>query len=57
MRAPDFVKELLESIPESQIEKARLSPDAIDLADKYIEAKVVGKTSWADCQHIAIATL
>ncbi len=27
------------------------------LADKYIEAKVVGKTSRADCQHIAIATL
>ena len=27
------------------------------LADKYIAAKVVGKTSRADCQHIAKATL
>jgi hypothetical protein len=35
----------------------RLSPEATELADKYIEAKVVGKTSRADCQHIAIATL
>jgi hypothetical protein len=35
----------------------RLTPEVIELADKYIEAKVVGKTSRADCQHIAIATL
>ena len=52
--ALDFVKELLVSIPEPHIEKVRLSPEAAELADKYIEAKVVGKTSRADCQHIAI---
>jgi len=57
LRAPDFVKELLKNMPELQIEKVRLSPEAIVLADKYIEARVVGKTSRADCQHIAIATL
>lgn len=57
LRAPEFVKELLASIPEQQIEKIRLSPEAIELADKYINAKVVGKTSRGDCQHIAIATL
>lgn len=57
LRAPVFVKELLTSMPEIEIEKVRLSPEAIVLADKYIEAKVVGKTSRADCQHIAIATL
>jgi hypothetical protein len=57
LRAPDFVKEQLNSLPEKQIEKVRLSSEAIELADKYIEAKVVGKTSRADCQHIAIATL
>jgi hypothetical protein len=27
------------------------------LADRYIEANVVGKTSRADCQHIAMAPL
>lgn len=57
MRAPDFVKELLTSLPELQVEKVRLTPEAAELANKYIEAKVVGKTSKADCQHIAIATV
>ncbi len=36
LRAPDFVKEKLNSLPEKQIEKVRLSPEAIELADKYI---------------------
>ncbi len=57
LRAPDFVKGLLTSIPGQCVEKVRLSPEATGLADRYIEAKVVGKTSRADCQHIAIATL
>jgi len=56
LRAPDFVRELLVEMPKLQIEKVRLSPEAIELADKYIDAKVVGKTCRADCQHIAIAT-
>jgi len=55
--APDFVKDLIKSIPASSIEKVHLTEEAIFLADKYIEAKVVGKTSLPDCQHIAIATL
>jgi allantoicase len=55
--APDFVKRLFGGLPKEYIEKVRLSKDAAELADKYIEAKVVGKTSRADCQHIAIATL
>lgn len=55
--APHFVKQLFKTLPEESIEKVRLSKDAAELADKYIEAKVVGKTSRADCQHIAIATL
>ncbi len=57
LRAPDFVKELLPSLPQTQIERIKLSPEAIELADRYIDAKVIGKTSRADCQHIAIATL
>ncbi len=55
--APDFVKEVLDSIPDSQIEKVKLSQKGIELADQYIEEKVVGKTSLADCRHIATATL
>jgi len=55
--APEFVKGLLPTIPAKQIEHVSLSPQAIELADKYIEANVVGKTSRVDCQHIAIATI
>ncbi len=57
LRAPQFVKDLLANISEKYKEKVKLSQDATELADKYIEAKIVGKTSRADCQHIAIATL
>jgi predicted nucleic acid-binding protein len=57
LRAPKFVGELLKSLPISNVERISLSPEATLLADKYIEAKVVGKTSRADCQHIAIATI
>jgi len=57
LRAPDFVRELLESLPADTKEKIKLTQEAIELADKYIDAKVVGRTSRADCQHIAIATL
>ena len=39
------------------MEKVELTEEAKDLADRYIEEDVVGKTSKADCQHIAIATL
>ena len=55
--APNSVKQLFYELPNDFIEKVRLSKDASILADKYIAAKVVGKTSRADCQHIAIATL
>lgn len=57
LRAPERVRKLLEDIPETFIERIELSEEATNLADKYIEAKVVGKTSRADCQHIAMATL
>jgi len=57
LRASEFVRELLAKIPADKIEKVKLLPEASELADKYIEAKVVGRTSRADCQHIAIATL
>ena len=57
LRAPQHVREFLTTIPAVQIEPIRLSEDAVNLADKYIFAKVVGRTSRADCQHIAMATL
>ena len=57
LRAPEQVKDFLATIPAQQIENIRLTQDAANLADQYILAKVVGHTSRADCQHIAMATL
>ncbi|MCX8081727.1 MAG: hypothetical protein N3F09_10880 [Bacteroidia bacterium] len=31
--------------------------EAIELANEYIKEKVVGQTSYADCLHIALATI
>lgn len=57
LRAPQQVRDFLTSLPARQIENIRLTPEAAQLADQYITAKVVGQTSRADCQHIAMATL
>jgi hypothetical protein len=56
-RAPEHVREYLDRYFEDQIERVELTKEATELADKYIAEGVVGKTSRADCQHIAIATL
>jgi len=55
--APRFINELLRSMPSEFVEKTKLSSEATILAEKNIESKVVGKTSKADCQHIAMATI
>ena len=55
--APQHVRDFLTTLPAQQIENIRLTQDAADLANHYILAKVVGQTSRADCQHIAMATL
>lgn len=57
LRAPERVREYLTSFSKSQIETVELTEEAIALADLYIAEKVVGATSRADCQHIAIATI
>lgn len=55
--APNRVRNLLDRIPNSNIEFLRITEQANELADKYISENVVGKTSKPDCLHIAIATL
>ena len=57
LKAPQHVKDFLTTIPAQQVENIRLTQDAVNLADQYILARVVGPTSRADCQHIAMATL
>jgi len=55
--APEQVKNLVLQIPDDCIEIIEITKEATNLADKYIAEKVVGKSSRADCIHIALATL
>ena len=57
LRAPTNVRELLDKFTETQIETITLTQEARDLANEYVSERVVGETSLADCQHIAIATI
>ena len=55
--APQKVKELVKSIKIDNTQFLEASSEAIDLASEYISEKVVGQTSFADCLHIALATI
>lgn len=55
--APENVRNLAKEIPGSSIEFVDVSDETVVLAEQYIREKVVGKTSRADCIHIASATL
>jgi len=55
--APNYVKELVNTLKVNYTEYIDLSEDAVDLANEYISEKVVGLTSYADCLHIALATI
>jgi len=54
-KAPPFVIDFFESL--DNISRIKLTDAVKKLAEKYIEEKVVGKTSLADCRHIATATI
>ena len=55
--APQHVKDLVKQIPDDHIEFLAITEEANQLANRYVEENVVGKTSIEDCRHIAIATL
>ena len=55
--APHKVRNFLMDLPLAQKEFIGITPEAINLADTYILEGVVGKTSRADCIHIALATI
>ena len=55
--APVYVQNLLNEYDNDCFEYAPLSNEAKELANAYIAAHVVGKTSLEDCQHIAMATI
>ncbi len=55
--APEQIKELISKIDDDFTEFLKDKDEAVELATEYIEEKVVGKTSYADCLHIALATI
>lgn len=55
--APTKVKDLVKSLKIENTEFLETTDEAIDLATEYITEKVVGQTSFADCLHIALATI
>ncbi|MEX2478795.1 MAG: hypothetical protein WD357_10180 [Gracilimonas sp.] len=55
--APEPINKLIIEIPDKQIEIVDINEQVLNLADQYIAEKVVGKTSRADCIHIALATI
>jgi predicted nucleic acid-binding protein len=55
--APQQVKDLANLLPQINVEWLDITTDSVQLAEKYINEKVVGQTSQSDCIHIALATL
>jgi predicted nucleic acid-binding protein len=57
INAPERVKELVRRIKEKDTEFINETDEVVELALNYISEKVVGKTSYADCLHISLATI
>jgi len=57
INAPERVKELVKRIKEKDTEFVIETDEVVELALNYISEKVVGETSYADCLHIALATI
>jgi predicted nucleic acid-binding protein len=57
LNAPENVRTYFKNLPRENIERVIVNAEIIELATKYIEEKVVGKTSFDDCLHIATATI
>ena len=57
LNAPENVKEHFKNLPKDNIERVIVTDEILILASKYVSEKVVGKTSFDDCVHIATATI
>ncbi len=55
--APEYVRNFFRELPKENLEVVKVTNEAINLARAYIEENVVGKTSYDDCVHIALATI
>ena len=57
LKAPDKVKQLLNSTLSISFKEVTATEECIELAKEYLIEKVVGQTSLDDCIHIATATI
>jgi predicted nucleic acid-binding protein len=57
VRAPQRVRDFVAAFPHEHIKRIDLSEPATILGNRYVSEEVVGKTSIADCYHIAMATI
>lgn len=55
--ATEYVRNFFRELPKENLEVVKVTNEAINLARAYIEENVVGKTSYDDCVHIALATI
>lgn len=55
--APDKVKEHFLNLEKDNTEFVEITQEINDLAEEYVNEKVVGATSLDDCRHIACATI
>ena len=55
--APEQVKNFFQNLKDESKEKVLVTPEALKLAQTYVDERVVGETSLDDCIHIATATL
>ena len=55
--APEKVRNFFENLPDNCKEKVLVTPESLNLAQTYVDEKVVDETSLDDCIHIATATL
>ena len=55
--APEEVRELIRTLPASAVELLPESKEALQLANDYIDAKVIPAASRADATHVAYATI
>jgi predicted nucleic acid-binding protein len=56
-QAPERVRNLIKQLKVGHTEFLDVTDEAVNLATDYIKEKVVGLTSYADCLHIALATI
>lgn len=55
--APNAIRDLFLSVPDTAVEKVHTSPEVDELANAYVRKGVIGKRWLGDCQHVAMATI